>query len=195
MPRLRFRPLIASVLVLTLVMGAGLLLHGQYTRPLLEAGRLENEGRINEALTTYRAAADRFERSVVTRFVFTREHALALAHELALLYRAGDYNAVIDRASGSPAAAAPHFWAGLALMQLGMREGKEDVQLTWFSRAEEELRLALQAAPQDWDTKVNYEIAARIVTAMRRQPKRAIENPMQLLRPQPAQGTPPRKVG
>ena len=195
MPRLRFRPLSALALLLTLLAGMAFFAYGVCTRPLLEADRAAAEGRHEAALAGYQAAAGRFERWGVAKLVFAREHAAAVRNQLALLYRAGDYNAVIDRAAASPAGASPHFWSGLALLQLGMSEGKEDLQLTWFSRAEEELRQALQAAPSDWDTKVNYEIAARVLGEMRKQPKRRIENPMQLLRPQPAQSTPQRKVG
>ena len=195
MPRLRFRPATAAAFVLTLLVGAGILLYAQWVEPLLAADRLAAEGRREDALAAYRAAAARYERFSVTKLLFAREHAVAVANQLALMYRAGDYTAVIDKAASSPRAAAPHFWAGLALMQVGMAEGREDAQLTWFSRAEEELRLAIEAAPDDWDTKVNYEIAARVLREMRRQPKRAIENPLQLLRPQPAQSTPQRKVG
>ena len=195
MPRLRRRPLYPAALVLTLLVGAGLFVHGVWTRPLLEADRAAGDGRLDEALTAYRAAAARFERLGLARGLFADAHADALGNQLALLYRKGDFTAVIDQAASRPAAAGSHFWAGLALMQLGMAEGKVDLQLTWFSRAEEELKRALQAAPDDWDTKVNYEIAARVVSEMRKGPTRRIENPLQLLRPQPAQGATPRKVG
>lgn len=195
MSRPRFNPLSAAAVVLTLLVGVAAVCYGRWARPLLDADTAAAAGRREDAITEYRRAEERFGRFAVARLLFAREHATAVANQLSLLYHAGDYNGVIDKAAASPSAAAPHFWAGLALMQLGMAEGREDAQLVWFSRAEEELKLALEAAPHDWDTKVDYEIAARVVAEMRRQPKRRIENPLQLLRPQPAPGTPPRKVG
>lgn len=195
MPLPRVRPLTAAVLVVTLFAGAAALAYGRWTALLLAADRAAAEGRHEEALAGYRAAEERFGRFAVTRFIFATEHGAAAFNELALLYRGGQYDVVVDRASVSPASATPHFWSGLALLQLGMSEGRPEAQLVWFTRAEEELRQAVDAAPSDWDTKVNYEIAARILTEMRKQPKRSIENPLQLLRPQPAQNTPQRKVG
>lgn len=195
MSRPRFHPLSAAALVLTLLVGVAALMYGRWSRPLLDGDAAATDGRRDEAIAAYRLAEERFGRFALTRLLFAREHATAVANQLALLYHAGDYNGVIDKAAASPSAATPHFWAGLSLMQLGMAEGREDAQLVWFTRAEEELKLALKATPQDWDTKVDYEIAARVVAEMRRQPKRRIENPLQLLRPQPAPGTPPRKIG
>lgn len=195
MPRPRVNSLSASAIVLTFVVGVAAQGYGRWARPLLDADIAAAEGRRDDALMQYRRAEERFARFSLTRLLFAREHATAVANQLALLYHAGDYNGVIDKAAASPSAAAPHFWAGLSLVQLGMAEGREDAQLVWFSRAEEELKSALQTAPHDWDTKVDYEIAARVVAEMRRQPKRRIENPLQLLRPQPAPGTPPRKIG
>lgn len=195
MPLPRVRPLTAAVLVVTLFAGAAAIAYGRWTALLLAADQAAAEGRHEEALAGYRAAEQRFGRFAITRFIFAKEHGAAAFNELALLYRGGQYDVVVDRASVSPASATPHFWSGLALLQLGMSEGRPEAQLVWFTRAEEELRQAVDAAPSDWDTKVNYEIAARILTEMRKQPKRSIENPLQLLRPQPAQNTPQRKVG
>jgi hypothetical protein len=195
MARPRFHPLTAAALVLTLLVGAAAVAYGRWSRPLRDGEAAAAEGRREEAIAAYRLAEERFGRWPLTRFLFAREHAVAVTNQLALLYRAGDFDGVVDKAAASPSGASPHFWAGLSLMQLGMAAGREDAQLVWFSRAEEELKLALQADPGDWDTKVNYEIAARVVAEMRKQPKRRIENPLQLLRPQPAPGTPQRKVG
>lgn len=191
----RFRPLTSGALVLMLLAGCGALGYARWTAPLFEADRALEAGRRDDALAGYRAAEGRLGRFQLSRFLFARQYAAAVHNQLALLYQAGDYDAVIEKAAGSPSAAAPHFWSGLALMRLGMAEGRADAQLAWFTRAEEELQQALQAAPDNWDAKVNYEIAARVLAEMRRQPKRRIENPMQLLRPQPAQSTPQRKVG
>ena len=40
-----------------------------------------------------------------------------------------------------------------------------------------------QPIPNDWDTKYNYELSARLVTALRTKPKQVPPSLMQLLRP------------
>ena len=189
------RPGALAALVVLFALGCLAIAYGWWLQPLAAAEREWAAGRSAAALEGYAAAERRLGRFGATRFVFAHQHATAIYNQLALLYRGGNYDAVLEKASSAPPEAAPRFWSGLALMGLAFAETKQDTQIVWFTRAEEELKLALQAAPNDWDTKVNYEIAARIVAELRKQPKKKIDTPMQLLRPQPSQGPPPRKVG
>ena len=191
----RLGPGTAFLLVVFFVLGALLVAYAWWTSPLLTAERALAEGRQQAAMDGFVAAERRFARFGATRVLFAREHATAVYNQLALLYRTGDYDAVIERASTAPIGAAPRFWSGTALLGLASVEKKAETQLVWFTRAEEELRQALQAAPDDWDAKFNYEIAARVLAEMRRQPKKKADMPIQLLRPQPAQGPAQRKVG
>jgi mxaK protein len=191
--RPRFVPV--AVLVLVLLAGSAAIAYARWTAPLVAGDRAVAEGRHDAALAAFGEAERRLGRFAVTRFLFAAPHAAAVYNQLGLLYRGGDHEGVLAKAAGAPAAASPHLWSGLALLRLGMAEGYADRQVTWFTRAEEELRQALEAAPGDWDAKFNYEIAARIVAELRRNPKKRIDDPMQLLRPQPAQAPPVRKVG
>lgn len=189
------RPAASAALVGFFLLGCLAIAYGWWLRPLSEAERALAAGRAAEALELYGAAERRFGRFGATRVLFAGPHAMAVENQLALLYRRGDFDSVLEKAAAAPPSAAPRFWSGLALIGLALGEAKPETQIVWFTRAEEELRQALQAAPNDWDTKVNYEIAARLVAELRKQPKKKIDTPMQLLRPQPTQGPPPRKVG
>ncbi len=143
----------------------------------------------------YAAAEDRIARFSVTRQLAAAEHARVVANQLHLLYLAGRYDEVVEKASAAPSGAAPHFWAGTALLTRALSESSGESRLVWASRAEEELKMALQAAPDDWDTKVNYELAARWTAELRANPKKKADPSMQILRPQPRQPLPTRKSG
>ena len=193
LPRPHTFPRFVSVLVF--IAGVLLLVYARWSRPMLE-GELElDAGRTETALHKYAAAEKRFGGYRITREVAAAEYARAVANQLHLLYLAGRYDEVVEKASNAPAGAAPHFWAGSALLARALTEKAPESRLVWSSRAEEELRSALQAAPDDWDTKVNYELAARWAAELRRPPAKKSDAPMQILRPQPRQPEPTRKSG
>ena len=52
---------------------------------------------------------------------------------------------------------------------------------------------ALELAPNDWDTRYNYELTRRLLAELRKQPKTPPKQMMQLLRPQPKTGNQPAK--
>jgi len=105
----------------------------------------------------------------------------------------GDPQQLRDRAPGG---AMPHFWSGCAFFAKALAEEKPEARLGWMSRAEEELRRALEAAPDDWDTKYDFELVTRLAAELRKQPKTPPSQLMRLLRPQPQGGAKPvRRVG
>lgn len=193
LPRRHTFPRFVSVLVL--LAGVLLLAYARWARPLLDAELELDAGRTDAALQQYARAEQRFGSSTVARELASADHARAVANQLHLLYSAGRYDEVVDKASSAPAGASPHFWAGSALLARALAETTPESRLVWSSRAEEELKSALQDAPDDWDTKVNYELAARWSAELRRQPGKKTDAPMQILRPQPRQPGPVRKSG
>lgn len=195
MPFWRLKPLPGFFVVLALVAGSAAVAYARWAKPLVDADRARAAGQWQAALDSYAAAERRFARFRLVQYVFAREHAASVYNQLALLYHAADYDAVLEKAAAAPDAAAPHFWSGVVLLKRALAEENASAQLVGVSRAEEELKQALQASPGDWDTKYNYEIAARIAAEMRRNPKRKVDEPLRLLRPQPVQGQPPRRVG
>lgn len=188
----RFRSMFILVAILALVAGVALVAYGRWSAPLVEAAAALEVGDAERALAAYSVAAERFQRFAPARQLLPRDFALLTHNRLALLYQRGEYDALIEAAGNAPPEAAPHFWMGSALFAKSAHEQKPEAKLEWLGRAEEEFKLALKDAPDDWDTKYNYELSTRLAAALRNQPKgrqsqSAPTNLMQLLRPQPSQ--------
>jgi tetratricopeptide (TPR) repeat protein len=188
-------PGVVLVFVLVLLAGVGAVAYGRWARPFVEAADAVTAGQPDTALAAYAAAESRFLRVPLTRRLFVREYASAVYNQLALLYQAGRYDAVLEKAGTAPADAAPQYWAGMALFAIGMQEEIAETRLAWLARAEDAFKQALEATPDDWDTKYNYEVAARLAAALRKQPKLQPDTLMRLLRPEPKAAPPVRKVG
>ena len=191
-PRRRVPVILVAPVFLTGVM---LVAYGLWIRPLIAADRARAAGNIDAALAHYGAAADRFGRFRVLRAAFAGHHSRAAYNELALLYQKGDFDTVLEKAAAAPPGASPQFWSGSALLSRALAEKRADTRLALVGRAEDELKRALQAAPDDWNTKFNYELAARLAAELRLRPPKSPATDMQLLRPQPRQATPVRRTG
>lgn len=203
--RPRFRSSFIVLSILALVLGVALLAYGRWSEPLVQAAAAMEAGDREGAVEKYAAGADRYQSLPATQRLFSADHALVSRNQLALLYQLNRYDDVLEAAAEAPPDAAPHFWAGCALFQKAVQEEeKPESQLEWLTRAEDEFKLALEAAPNDWDTKFNYELSARLAAALRppakkggTQQKSVPSSLMQLLRraPQQQQERPVKKVG
>ncbi len=158
-----------------------------WVRPILDGQAAVEAGDLEAALLRYTAAGQRFDRFPVARRVAPGVYDLVLANQLSLLYTLQRFDAVIDRsgASDTDGAAAP-FWAGCALFAKGAMEAKPEARLGWLAQSQEEFRRALERAPDDWDAKVDYELAGRLIAVLRKQPKATKQEMMQLLRQPPS---------
>jgi tetratricopeptide (TPR) repeat protein len=190
----RIHPLPAVLLTLALLAGGSAVAYARWARPLVEADEALAAGETRTAIEHYAVAERRFSRFAVLRSLFPGEYATAVYNQLALLYREGEYDAVLEKASTAPPGASPHLWTGLVLLTRALADKNPESRLLGLSRAEDELKQALQAAPDDWDARFNYEIAARLAAHLR-QPPRKGDDSLQLLRPQPRTPQPARKVG
>ena len=194
----RFRSFFYLVSVLALVSGVALIVYAQWSKPLMEAERAVQARDSEAALRAYGVSAVRFRERAPMQQLLGGDFARLTHNQLALLYRTGQYEAVIDAAGTAPVGAFPHFWVGCAMFAKSVQEKSADGQLQWLSRAEEEFKLALAAEPDDFDTKYNYELTARLVASMRRPPKPGQKpSPIKLLRPEgpPQQREAVKKVG
>jgi len=190
------RSLGAALVFLLLVGGALALACGRWMRPIAEADAALDAGDWDRALTSYAIAEARFDRLPLARELLARDYARAVGAQLWIYYHQRRFDELIDKAERSPEAADPHFWSGLAFFEKSRGEGKPDAQFGWLTRAEQGLRRAVEAAPDDWDTKYDFELVSRLATALRKQPKTPPNQLMQLLRPQPRAGAKPgRQVG
>ena len=186
----------AELLVVLLLAGATAVAYARWTGSIAEADRSMADGQWDRALSAYAAAEARFDRVPAVRQFFDADHTRVVANQLWLLYRMQRYDDLIEKAERAPEPAAPHFWSGLALFAKARAEGTPEAQLGWLTRAEEELRRAVEAEPADWDTKYDFELVTRLASELRKQPKTPPNQLMQLLRPQPKLGTKPaRRVG
>ena len=179
----RVRSSVVFLSLIALITGIALLVYDRWSTPLLHAAAAVREGDSTRALAAYQVSTSRFGEMPITQQLFPRDFSRAAHNQLALLYRAGNYDGVIEAADNAPAEAAPHFWVGCALFAKSEQEEKAEARLEWLTRSKDAFRLALAAAPDDWDTKYNYELAARLSTALRTKPKQVPPALMQLLRP------------
>jgi tetratricopeptide (TPR) repeat protein len=183
-------------MVLLLLAGGAALAYARWTRPVAEADAAMASGDYAAALAGYGVQEARFDRVTPAKQLLTSEYNRVVGNELWLLYRMERYDDTIDKAGRAPEGANPHFWAGCAFYDKARAEKNPEARLGWLSRAEEEFRRAVEAAPDDWDTKFDYELTGRLAAELRKQPKNPPNQLMQLLRPQPKMGPkPPKRVG
>ncbi len=188
------KSIVTAFFVLALLAGVAAVGYARWARVIADADAALADDQIERALSTYREAEARFDELPVARQVFASDYHHVVANELWALYRLRRYDDTIDRAERAPDAAAPHFWSGCAFFEKGRAEEKPEARLGWLTRAEEEFRRAVEAAPGDWDTKYDFELTTRLVAELRKQPKTPPAQLMQLLRP-PIKGKPVKRVG
>lgn len=202
--RPRFRSSFIALAILALVIGIGLLAYSRWSEPLGQAFAALESGDTERAVERYAAGDEQYRKLPAAQQLLSADYALVSGNRLALLYQLNRYDEVLEAAAEAPPDAAPHFWAGCALFRRSMAEEKPEAQLEGLTRAQDEFKLALEAAPSDWDTKFNYELSARLAAALRpaekkggTQQKSVPSTLMQLLRrePQQQQDRPVKKVG
>ena len=186
----------AAAMVLMLVAGIAAIAYARWMHPLADADAALVDGRYEQALASYADAEARFDRFAAARELFAGDYSHVMANQLWLLYRLRRYDDTVDKAQRAPERALPHFWSGSAFFEKARAEDKPDPRLGWLTRAEEEFRRAVEAAPDDWDTKYDFELVTRLAAELRKQPKTPPNQLMQLLRPQPKPGAKPvKRVG
>jgi len=186
----------SAIVVMMLVVGSAAIAAARWTRPIAEADTALVQGEFARALASYHDAEARFDWFAPAKQIMPSEYDRVVGNELWLLYRLERYDETIDRAERAPEGANPHFWAGCAFINKARAQGSAEARLGWLSRAEDEFRRAVEANPEDWDTKFDFELATRLAAELRKQPKTPPRQLMQLLRPQPKPGVkPPKRVG
>ena len=185
----------STVVVLLLVAGIALLGYARWTGALEDADAAVADGRYEQAVAAYQLAEARFDAVPAMKQLLPVEHTRAIGNHLLSLYRLKRYDEVIDLAQKAPAAAQPNFWSACAFFQKAIVENVPEARLGWLSRAEEEFRKAIEASPEDWDTRFDFELTTRLASALRKQPNTPPKQMMQLLRPPTAGAKPPRRTG
>jgi hypothetical protein len=186
----------SGAMVLALLAGGAAWAYAQWTEPVADADRAIADRQLERALAASARAEDRFDRLGAAKQLFAADYDRVVGNQLWALYRLERYDDTIEKADRAPEGALPHFWSGCAFFAKARAEEKPEARLGWMSRAEEELRRAVEASPDDWDTKYDFELVTRLAAELRKQPKTPPNQLMQLLRPQPKAGAKPvRRVG
>ena len=186
----------AAAMVLMLLAGVSALAYAAWMRPAADGDAALADGRYDEALARYADAEARFDRFAAARELFAGDYSHVMGNRLWILHRLARYDEAIDAAQRTPESALPHFWSGCAFFEKARAEEKPEARLGWLTRAEEEFRRAVEAAPADWDTKYDFELVTKLAAELRKQPKTPPNQLMQLLRPQPRPGAKPvKRVG
>jgi tetratricopeptide (TPR) repeat protein len=183
----------AIAMVLVFVGGCAMVAYAQWSRPAGDGDAAVAGGRYEEALARYLDAEARFDRIAAAKELFDDDYQHVMASELWILHRLHRYDDVLDKAQRAPESAQPHFWSGCAYFEKARAEEKPDARLAWLARAEEEFRRAVEDAPDDWDTKYDFELVSKLAAELRKQPRTPPNQLMQLLRPQPKPGAKPAK--
>ena len=183
----------AGLVAVLLAAGTAALAAAAWTRPVADADAALARQDWDAARDACARAEARFDRVPALRQLFADDYARVVAAQLAIAYRRERYDDVIDKAQTAPDATFPHFWAGLAFLAKGRAATKYDAQLGLLTRAEEELRRAVEQDPGDWDTKYDFELVSRLAAGLRKQPKVPPNQLMQLLRQAPTPGAKPGK--
>jgi tetratricopeptide (TPR) repeat protein len=189
------RALGSTLVVILLLAGAALIGYARWSSPLRDADIALADGRLEPAITAYQAAESRFEAVPAVKQFAAREYNRAVENHLWALYRLKRYDEVIDLAQKAPIEASPHFWSACAFFQKANVEEKPETRLGWLTRAEEEFRKAVEEAPEDWDTKYDFELTTRLSAELRKQPNTPPKQLMQLLRPPTPGAKTPRRIG
>ena len=142
------RTLASAVMVALLLAGCAAIAYASWTRPIAEADASMARGDYAHALTDYSAAEARFDRLAPVKQAFPAEYNRVVGNQLWLLYRLERYDQTIDKAERAPEGANPHFWAACAFFDKSRGEENAEARLGWLSRAEEEFRRAVEAAPR-----------------------------------------------
>jgi tetratricopeptide (TPR) repeat protein len=186
----------AAAMVLMLLAGGAALAYARWMRPVADGDAALADGRYEQALASYAEAEGRFDRWAAAREVFAGDYGHVMANQLWVLHHLQRYDETIDTAQRAPERAMAHFWSGSAFFEKARAEAQPDPRLGWLTRAEEEFRRAVEAAPADWDTKYDFELVTKLAAELRREPKTPPNQLMQLLRPQPKPGAKPvKRVG
>src|SRR4029077_15485521 len=92
----RFRSFFYLLSVLALIAGAALLAYGQWSRPLIDAERALEAHDSEGALRAYGVSIARFRAQTALQQRLPDDYAQVAQNQLAILYRTGQYETVID---------------------------------------------------------------------------------------------------
>lgn len=184
-----------------------LLTYGVWLLQLERGARAVAHGELEQASQLYTSAERPFH-SVLAR-AFPDHFSRAVFPKIALLYnrgQTGDAAVELERAAvRSPALAErPEFafWNGNVLLRRALEATDSEIIIKHLYAAAAHYRKALEASPDDWDIKYNYELVQHVLSEQEREKekeqskmKSILERIRTITEPAPKEPPPPEKQG
>jgi tetratricopeptide (TPR) repeat protein len=187
---------VRTAAIATAVTGVLLVCVGLWLKPLLVAERALSLGELERAADQYAVGRWRLDRIPFLAGLFPGLDDLATHNELSAQYALRRYDRILEASSNETVRrASVSFWAGCALFDKALAERDREVRVGLMSQAYQAFRRALELAPDDWDTKFNYEVAARWLIALKEQPEASPQEIIKLLRQRGPQSGGGRRTG
>ena len=184
-----------------------LLGYGVWLLQLERGARAVAHGEL-DAAADYYTSAERPFRSVLGR-LFPDHYGRAVFPKIAVLYNRGktsDAALELERATARAPSLAERpefaFWSGNVLLRRALEATDSEIIIKHLYAAAAHYRKALEAAPQDWDTKYNYELVQHVLAEQESEKakeeskmKSILERIRTITEPAPKEPPPPEKQG
>ena len=196
----------------TTISGAALLSllllgYGFWQLQLERGARAATHGELDAATALYGAAEWPFP-SIFAR-AFPDHYSRVVFPKIAVLYnrgKTGDVAVELERVSTRAPSLAERpefaFWSGNVLLRRALEATDSEIIIKHLYAAAANFRKALEAAPDDWDIKYNYELVQHILTEQEQERekeqskmKSILERIRTITEPAPKEPPPPEKQG
>ncbi len=169
----------AVIQLFILLVSLALLAYGAWWWKLEQGARAVAQGNWDAAAEIYASVEQPFTRLPWLTRAFPEHYSQVIFAQVALLYGQGRRDEAIGKIERS-ATAAPYlaerpeysFWSGNTLLRRALRKGDPEVAMKNLSGAGAHYRKGLEAAPDDWDLKYNYELVQHILAQRDRDRKK-----------------------
>lgn len=197
------RTSIAAIIILSLVF----LGYGFWLMQLERGARAVAHGDLEKAASIYGAAEWPFP-SLLAR-AFPDGYSRAVFPKMGALYnrgKTGDVTQELERAVNKAPSLAERpeyaFWSGNVQLRRALEATDAEIIIKHLYAASSHFRKALEAAPEDWDIKYNYELVQHLLYEQEREKekedskmKTILERVRTITEPAPKEPPPPEKQG
>lgn len=190
MNQLLKQPAAILSLCLIFIFGICLLVVSVWLRPYHQAMDSLHAGALEESFELFVTVESRFDSITLARQVFPEIYFDSIASQFYILYTLGNYDDLLEKSATSPVLADVHFWTGNTLFRRTGNLDEPQEQVAWLERASDEYRKAIELAPDDWNSKFNYEMTNKLIDELKEE-KETPPQIMEILRPRPQQGEKP----
>lgn len=169
----------AAVLIGVLVLSLALVAYGVWLLQLEHGARAAARGALAAAAEIYSGAERPFVHLRFLARLSPAHYSRVVFPQVALLYARGKTDEAIgklERAASRAPALAEHaefgFWTGNVWLRRALASKEAEVIVKNLNAAAAQYRQGLEAAPQDWDLKHNYELVQYILARQERDRKK-----------------------